>query len=116
MLKNVLVLPENNDFSTNKCAEIFYKNRETFYINCNFCSIKIFAFEEFLDHIEIHVAGFKKEEILSEDNNIELETWAESEADDEQYNDHDEYFIVESLQDSEEDEPMSILNKVGIVF
>ncbi|KAI8120655.1 Zinc finger protein 324B [Lucilia cuprina] len=50
MLKNCILTAQYNNFLPKICGEIICQSETTFSIICNFCQIKIFEFNEFVEH------------------------------------------------------------------
>lgn len=62
MLKNCFLPVNYLKSNTKTCGEIICENQKQFIINCNFCKIKIFEFDEFVQHFQkIHLEETKND-------------------------------------------------------
>lgn len=58
MLRNCILPVNYTKTQTQSCGEIICENLQQFIINCKLCKIKIFEFEEFVEHFKkVHLDG-----------------------------------------------------------
>lgn len=61
MLKSCVLSANYNNSNNKTCGEIICENQNEFIINCKLCKLKIFEFEEFIQHFKnIHLVDTSK--------------------------------------------------------